>query len=47
MICNFRITCYDIVVDSKWMVDLNIYLRMACYDIVNDSKWMVDLFGDL
>ena len=42
-------TCYDIVVDSKWTVDLIMTsnCRIACYDIVKDSEWTVYLFGDL
>ena len=43
-------TCYDIVVDFEWMVDLfiDLYnLRMTCYIIVDDSKWEIDLFDNL
>ena len=34
-------TCYENLVDYKWMVNLfdDLNLRMACYDIVVDSKW--------
>ena len=42
-------TCYDVVVDSKWTLTYleNCKLKMAFYEIVIDSKWTIDLFSEL
>ena len=42
-------TCFDIVVDSKWTLNSSTIgnFRMACYDVVVDSEWIVDLLSDL
>ena len=41
--------CYEIVDDSKWMVDSigDYNVRITCYDIVVDYEWTVDLFRNL
>ena len=49
MIKNLRMTCYDVIVDSKqkltYLTICN--LEMACYEIVNDFEWAFDLVSDL
>ena len=46
VICDFRMTCYEIVVDSEQYLAICNF-RTTCYDIAVDSEWMVDLYYDL
>ena len=48
--CNLTITCYEIFVESKWIVNSYLVIknfRMACYDVVVDLEWTIDIFNDL